>query len=168
MALASSRTTSTKLLLPEGERTPPLRSLTLPGMLQCLVMSWSELRTQLLRSAAENEDWQAVVCRDVNEFVRRVFQLNTPLTIVDLPKSDSTAYAGLCKAATRARDINDSLLVVCGTNGNTKEEVWARQLGAWTYLPAATDLAGLEMVFGEARKALARKSSAYVESDAYR
>ena len=117
-----------------------------------------------MQSAAENEAWQVVACGDVRQFVRHIFRLKTPLTVVDLPQLDAAGYAELCEATARAVEVSDALLVVCGTGENPAEEIWARQLGVWAYLPKATASEGLELVFREARKALAQQVTAYVDS----
>jgi len=171
VASASSQTASTspaeKVGQPQGKHHSPVQGFVLPSLLRCLIVSWSDQRAELLSAAAENTSWQTVVAKDIGQFLSHVFQLNVPLTIVDLPVSDDEGYEQIREAASRICDINDSLLVVCGATENSSEELWARQLGVWTYLPEAADLPGLELVFAEARKAIARRSSAYVESGAY-
>lgn len=154
--------------MPEGKLEVPSRTLVLPDLLRCLVLTWSESRAELLRSAARNESWQATVNIDVHEFLRNVFLLRVPLTFVDLPEVEQRGY-GVCQsAAERAKDLSDSLVVVCGCGGDPTEELWARQLGAWAYLPSDNGLAGLELIFGDARKAVANKALVCVELDGYR
>ena len=152
-----------------NSQAPP-GSFAIPSMLNCLVLSWSEQRAQLLQSVAIDEAWQAKVCGDVQEFLRSVFQLDVPLTVVDLPRKGTASYAELREIATQTHGVNRSLLVVCGASaaGDSDEEQWVRELGAWAYLPGVTDVSGLRLVFAEARKALAKQSSAYVEASGYR
>ena len=175
MASASGQTNSTSsstssevnVELPQGKQQPPVQAFVLPGLLRCLIVSWSDQRAELLRAAAESTSWETIVEQDVSQFLRHVFQLRVPLTIVDLPVSGDSGYERIRTAASRVCDVNDSLLVICGATKNSSEELWARELGVWTYLPEASDLSGLEFVFSEARKAIARQSSTYVESGAY-
>jgi len=166
--VASASTYTTQASLGQASSKTAQQSFVLPELLQCLVVSWSDKRGELLRSVAENESWQAAVCEDVQEFLRSVFQLDVPLTIVDLPPRGAASYGQLREMATQACSLNRSLLVVCGAGNDRDEEMWARQLGAWAYLPEATDISGLRMVFAEARKALAMKSTTYVEASGYR
>jgi hypothetical protein len=154
--------------MPEGKLEVPTRTLVLPDLLRCLVLTWSEGRADLLRSAARNESWQATVNIDVREFLRNVFLLRVPLTFVDLPGAQQQDYSIWQNAAERTKDLSDSLVVVCGVKGDPTEELWARQLGAWAYLPGDNGLAGLEMIFGDARKAVANKALVCVELDGYR
>jgi len=163
-----SQTPIARLTLPEGITETPSRVLVLPDLLRCLVLTWSESRAELLRSAARNESWQATVNVDVREFLHNLFLLRVPLTFVDLPEAKSMSYSVLREAAERTTELGSSLVVICGLGGNPAEEVWARQLGAWAYLPGDNGLAGLELIFGDARKAVANESLVCVELDAYR
>jgi len=171
VALTSSQTITSKLTasqgeisLPQGKKLVPQHALAPPGLLRCLVVSWSDQRAELFRSAAESEAWQAIVCRDVGQFVRSFFRLKVPLTIVDLPCPDASGYAELREAAARSRDVSKSLLVVSVAQASAADELWARQLGVWAHLPEASDPSGLEMVFREARQALARQAISHTES----
>ncbi len=167
--MASVSTYTTQTGLGQIRCRDPLGTFVLPELLRCVVLSWSEQRSQLLQSVAEDESWQAKVCGDVQEFLRSVFQLEVPLTVIDLPRRESLAYSELREIATQTSGVNRSLLVVCGASDDDgEEELWARQLGAWAYLPGATDDSGLRLIFAEARKALAKQSSAYVEASSYR
>jgi len=154
---------SSKLAAPQGERQVPRRAMAPPGLLRCLVVSWSDQRAELFRSAAESEAWQAVVCQDMGQFMRQVFRMKFPLTIVDLPPPDADGYSELREAAARSREVSKSLLVVSVAQASANDELWARQLGVWAHLPEASDSAGLEMVFREARKALARQAICHSE-----
>ncbi len=137
------------------------------GLLRCVIVSWSEKRADFFRAAAENESWETVVCSDIGQFMRNIFRLKFPLTIVDLPRTDASDYSDLCNATERSRAVSDSLLVVSVADEAREVEIWARQLGAWAHLPGALTPAGLEMVFREARQALARRESAYVERNKF-
>jgi hypothetical protein len=175
----SSHTTTARLTLPEGLTLPeckaevPSRILVLPDLLRCLVLTWSDGRADLLRSAATNESWQATVNIDVSEFLRNVFLLRVPFTFVDMPDCQEQLYSAWQEAAERVAGMSDSLVVICGLYGRSpaqrsSEELWARQLGAWAYLPGDSGLAGLELIFGDARKAVANKALVCVELDGYR
>lgn len=163
-----SQTPIARLTLPEGKTNAPPRTLVLPDLLRCLVLTWSEGRAELLRSAASNESWQATVNIDVREFLKNLYLLRVPLAFVDLPEAGQKSYSLLKEAAQRTSELGNSLVVICGLGGNPAEEIWARQLGAWAYLPGDNGLTGLELVFGDARKAVANQSLVHVELDGYR
>jgi hypothetical protein len=42
--------------------------------------------------------------------------------------------------------------VICGNEGRPQEEIWARQLGAWLYLPGVVESDDVAMLCGEARQ----------------
>ncbi len=166
--VASAFTHTALTSLGRADSQVPLKSFAIPDLLGCLVLSWSEQRAELLQSVARDESWQVKVCSEVQEFLRSVFQMDVPLTIVDLPCRESASYAELREIAAQTCGVKRALLVVCGAADDQEEEQWARQLGAWAYLPGAADPSGLKLVFAEARKALAKQSTAYVEASGYR
>lgn len=137
------------------------RGVAPPTLLRCIIVSWSDQRAEFFRSAAENESWETVVCSETGEFMRNLFRLKFPLTIVDLPQPDSEDYEAMRHATERTRSVSDSLLVVSVFDESQEDEIWSRQLGAWAHLPGASNATGLEMIFREAREALARQESIY-------
>ena len=134
----------------EGDRGAP------PRLLRCLVISCVATRRRLIRAAAEQQAWEAIVCRDAGEFLRVAFKRRVPLVIVDLPDQDSPEYLPLRNAADRAREATDALVVVAGANEH--EELWARKLGAWSYLSQMQSQRGFELVFSEAQSVASAES----------
>ena len=128
-----------------------------PRLLRCLIVSGSAARRKLIRVSAEQRAWEAIVCRDAGEFLRAVFKRSVPLVVVDLPGEESTDYWALRDAADRAKQVTTSLVAVAGFGASEGEELWARKLGAWSYLSEANSQRGFEFVFDEARTALARR-----------
>ncbi len=178
MASTSTRTNLSEQISPKGhlaangrampkrDAQAPMRVLAPPGLLRCLIFSWSELRAKRLQSAAEQEAWEAIVCVNAGKFLRHVFQQKVPLTLVDLPQVDLSVYAEMRAATVKVCEASDSLLIICGSEASAEEELWARQLGVWTYLPEVERPAELDWIFVEARKALAQRATAYVDSHA--
>ena len=150
----------------KGRKRLSQRLLAPPGLLRCLVVSWCDERADLFRAAAEAEAWQAVVCCDVGQFVQNMFRFKVPMTIVDLPPSDSAHFEKFREAAARSQSVSNSLLVVSTAKSNEADELWARQLGVWAHLPEASDQTGLEMVFREARQALFKQAMRTMNSTA--
>ncbi|WP_146451143.1 hypothetical protein [Bythopirellula polymerisocia] len=136
-------------------------------MLHCLMLTWSDERAGLLRNAAESESWRSTVNRDVQEYLRNLFRLRVPLTLIDLPCLKSNSYVGIQQAASHASELGSSQVIICGNDNHREEEIWARGLGVWAYLPGDRGPAGLEFVFGDARQALAKSAMTYVELEAY-
>ena len=166
MASVSSRTSVSDQVLPAGKVQTPVRVLAPPGLLRCLILSWSDQRAKRFQSAAEREAWEAIVCSGAGIFLQYVFQHKIPLTLVDLPQVELDSYAELRNATAKVCAVSDSLLIVCGARENENEETWARQLGVWAYVPNVARPTEFDSVFVEARKALAQQASARVDSQA--
>lgn len=165
MALSYSDARTKQLhTTPEASQVP-IQRIAPPGLLQCLMLSWSDRRVRLIREAAESESWEAIVCADPMQFVRTLFQQSMPLALVDLPPAHLDAYQDFRNIAERVRDISKSLMIVSVAEGNATDEVWARQLGVWSYLPEMSQQKGWEVVFQDARQAVARQASVYLESN---
>ena len=164
VASASSRTRVSDQVLPAGKAQTPVRVLAPPGLLRCLILSWSDQRAQRFQSAAEREAWEAIVCSSAKKFLRNVFQQKIPLTVVDLPQAKFDDYEELQNATAKVCEVSDSLLIICGAGEDENEETWARQLGVWAYVPNVAQPAEFDWVFIEARKALAQQASARVDS----
>ncbi|RIK75871.1 MAG: hypothetical protein DCC67_14705 [Planctomycetota bacterium] len=128
-------------------------------MLRCLVVSLSAERRRMIRSAAEVQAWEAIVCRDAGEFRRMAFRRSAPLAIVDLPAESTAEYWELRQATQSVQQGSARLLFVAGAAAEPGEEIWARSLGAWTYVNELGSQFGFEFVLGEAREAIARQAT---------
>jgi hypothetical protein len=157
--MATVNRTPSAVLAPRGESAVVGAHSAPPHVLRCLVVSTSADRRRLIRTAAEAQAWDAIICRDAGEFLREAFKRSVPLVLVDLPGRQSPEYWELREAADRAKQITQSLLLVAGSGAEAGEELWARSLGAWTYLSDAKIQRGFEFVLSEARVAIARNST---------
>jgi len=166
VALTSNHRTVLSPVTPSTDQVIQ-HQLAPPGLLRCLIVSWTDRRMNLLRASAKSEAWDAIVCSDSTQFLRNVFQQKIPLTVVDLPPASDTAFTDLRLAAERAKEISDTLLVISVAEGDTNIELWARQLGVWSYLPELGRKEGWGLVFREARQAIARQASAYLENTTF-
>lgn len=128
-----------------------------PQLLRCMVVSLSARRRRLIRTAAEAQAWEAIVCRDAGEFLRTAFKRSVPLIVVDMPDSSSSAYSEFKGVVERTKEITSALMLVVGAGADESEEIWARQLGAWAYLCEAKTLRGFEFLLEEARHAVDRR-----------
>lgn len=155
--MATVNVTSPAVLAPRGEAAIVGSRSAPPQLLRCMVVSLSAERRRLIRTAAEAQAWDAIVCRDAGEFLRTAFKRSVPLIVVDLPDSSSRGYGELKGAVERAKEITSSLLLVIGSGADEAEEVWARQLGAWAYLSEANSLRGFELLLRESRHAVERR-----------
>ena len=153
----SSLTNQTPHLATEVASQPAVRPKPREGTLPCLVVSCSESRRELLRRAAINGGWAAVACADVAtarcECARTAFKM----AIVDVEgvgeESVPREFNDLCRPLSTSDGL---LLVVCGHEGSAAEEIWARQLGSWAYLPGVREGTDLSTLCGEAREVARR------------
>jgi DNA-binding response OmpR family regulator len=162
----SLRPTVADRALPAGKVQTPVHVLSPPGLLRCLILSWSDQRAQRLKQAAERESWEVIACSGTGKFLQYVFREKVPLTLVDLPAIDVDSYSEWQNVTAKVREVSESLLIICGAKESDTEEKWARELGVWTYVPDASRPKELDWVFVEARKALAQQASARVDSSA--
>lgn len=124
-------------------------------LLRLLAVSSSSSRRALIREAADASAWDAILCRDAGEFLRAAFRHSVPLVIVDLPERTSPEYWSLERAAEQVRQLSTGLVMVLGRE-NEREEIWARSLGAWAYLPVVCESRELEVALCDARIAVSR------------
>jgi hypothetical protein len=157
--MATVKRTPSAVLATQGEAAVVAARAAPPHLLRCLVVSLSSERRRLIRAAAEAQTWDAIVCRDAGEFLRVAFKRSVPLVVVDLPAEDSPEYWDLRRAADRAKQVTQSLVLVAGEAVEAGEEVWARSLGAWAYLSEAHTQRGFEFIFSEAREAINRHAA---------
>lgn len=132
-----------------GHRPP--RPAVPPSVFRCLIVSTSEHRAEMLQDAAVQQGWDAIVCDSVQEASRELIRHRVQMVIVDLDTSGRGAPGGFKELTERMAGEDRRLLVVCGNEGDVMEEIWARQLGAWTYLPGVDDQSDVVMLCGEAK-----------------
>lgn len=116
---------------------------------KCLIVSSADGLRQSLFQAAGDAGWDPVVCGDLAGATMAVQRVRFQLAWVDLKSWDRDARK-LCESIARLRHV---LLVICGNADNAAEEIWARQLGAWLYLPdvAWEDVGDLAFLCEQAR-----------------
>ncbi len=105
-------------------------------VLNCLIVAQSPARRELLLSAVSQGGWDSIVCSDTESALLACQRTGFRLAVVDVSAGSkrSAKLQDLCQAITSNKH---ALLIVCGRESNAREEIWARQLGAWLYLPGA-------------------------------
>jgi hypothetical protein len=133
-------------------------------MCQCLVVSAEPGRREMLKMAAVESGWVALVCHDAESACEEARRTLFRLALIDVERPEGAADLGW---ATELRSLveqiaaqRDVLLAVCGNDGDAREEIWARQLGTWLYLPGVTDAQDLITPCTDARVALERMAGA--------
>jgi ActR/RegA family two-component response regulator len=136
-------------------RTAPVRPATKEvGSFHCLVASAQTVRQRLLAQSAKQWGWETTVCSDPAEAQWTVARMCTQLAFVDLEGEEGAGFQTLVRQLADQRQV---LLVVCGNEQDGAEEVWARQLGVWFYLPGICDLNTVGLLCRDARSIVAQR-----------
>ena len=124
----------------QREQTKPLaRKCTGTGVYPCLVASVDPRRRDALASAASDQGWSPIVCADARNASSASRRMLLGLALVDMEKPDGgtpSEFRGLTEQLVNSQNL---LVVVCGHEDDPREEIWARGLGAWLYLPGVGD-----------------------------
>jgi DNA-binding response OmpR family regulator len=118
------------------------------ALLRCLVLSDNEARGQMIAKAASANGWEPILCPDLPAARRAMSVMFLQLAVVDLEGQDVADFEAVLQKLARTSGL---LLVVCGNEHNVEEEIAARQLGAWLYLPGVVDGSNLSLLCSEAR-----------------
>jgi len=118
----------------------------------CLIASADRRHRESLKQAAVESGWRAVVCRDAETALAESRRWLVQLAVVDIRRPDGAGPPGYRGLVEELAGQCELLLVVCGNQANAMEEIWARQLGAWLYLPGVTGGSDLAMLCGEAKQ----------------
>lgn len=139
------------------ERVVSLRRKAEAGVLQCLVSSASKARRNMLSKAATEAGWDTVLCstpeKALGEFQRKLFYF----AMVDLDDRGSTPKGARELVQTLAQDSSRILVGVCGHEADPEEEIWARQLGVWLYLPSVTTTTEISLLCEQALEIVAKQ-----------
>lgn len=122
----------------KGERKDTKSKVAKTDVCQCLIVSVTKARREMLSRAATNAGWSTVVCADRHNASAAFRRTKCRMALVDLDHKGSTpeGFRDLCQLLSSAS--TRMLLVVCGHESEPGEEIWARQLGVWVYLPGVS------------------------------
>jgi hypothetical protein len=122
------------------------------SLFECLVASPSVARGALFEEAAIEQGWDPIVCHDAEDAARTAVCRRIRLALVDLESAgplQNDAFRGVVEQIAAAEG---PLLLICGSDGDVAEEIWARQLGTWMYGPGIDSGSDLPLLFGEAKR----------------
>lgn len=135
------------------EVKPSLRRKTHTDLFRCLVVSDSESRGRMFQRAAADGGWESMVCRDAGQAALQAQRFRFLLVVVDLEGADGLTPEGYPKLSEQLARDGGPLLMICGHEDDALEEIWARQFGAWLYLPGVDTTCDVAMLCREAHKA---------------
>jgi hypothetical protein len=124
--------------------------------LHCLITSTSDARRNALSWAAADAGWRTTVCSDAAAARDQWERLLAQMAIIDLETDEPGTAAELRELIEFLAQQGGLLLLLCGNEGQAAEEIWARQLGVWLYLPGAAPGSDLTAVCREAHDLVAR------------
>lgn len=133
------------------------RSVRTPGLMKCLVLSGDRGLRNRLDAVTELSGWSAcdapADAADLHAMVDGDYQL----VVVDIAHPLGDRVNDSVEIAEEFAGRPGTLLVVCGSEDSADEELWARQMGAWVYLPGATGGDALVSMFADARRIAGRR-----------
>ena len=137
-----------------------IRSARGPGLLTCLVLSGDRGLRNRLDAVMELSGWSACDAPEQSSDLQAVVDGDYQLVVVDVAHPLGDRVSDTVEIAEDIASRPGSLLVVCGSVGNVDEELWARQMGAWVYLPGVSGGDALVSLFTEARRLAERRGEA--------
>ena len=115
---------------------------------QCLVASANLARREMLSKSVTAAGWESLVCSDPMQAWTALHREAFQMSVVDLQGQGSAEFGELCEQLASQRNM---LLMICGNEGVAAEEIWARQLGTWLYLPGVSIDSDLQSLCLEGR-----------------
>ena len=121
-------------------------------LLDCLVVSGDASRRHRFAAAADLAGWEECSSPEDLEELRDAADRDFSLAIIDITSPVGDVMSDTVELAEELAARPNTLVVICGSEDNVDEELWARQLGAWLYLPGVTDGDSLTSLCVEARR----------------
>jgi hypothetical protein len=127
------------------------------GLLKCLVLSGNRGLRNRLDAVTELSGWTACDAPEDSADLQAVIDGDYQLVIVDLSRPLGDRVNDSIEIAEELASRPGTLLVVCGSEESVDEELWARQVGAWAFLPSVTCGDALVAMFADARRFAERR-----------
>jgi len=142
---------------PPGGVAANARTVRGPGLLKCLVLSGSPALRNRLDSAMELSGWSACDAPESGADLQAVIDGDYQLVIADIAHPLGDRVSDTVEISEELASRPGTLLVVCGSEGSVDEELWARQMGAWVYLPGVSGGDALVSLLTDARRFAERR-----------
>jgi len=143
---------TSEVFAPEATSGMLPRSTRRTAMLDCLVVSGDSARRRRFEAAVELAGWLECASPETSGEIRQAIDRDFQLVIVDSASPLGDRVSDSVEIAEEMAARPGTLLVICGSEDNVDEELWARQLGAWLYLPGVCDGDSLTSLCVEARR----------------
>ena len=126
---------------------------------RCLVVTGESSFRNRLESATELAGWQECDAPETVAELHSAIDGDYRLVLVDVANPVGDRVSDMVELAEEFAARPGTLLVICGPEDGIDEELWARQLGAWVYLPGAIAGDGLVSLLRDAGRMAERRSS---------
>jgi hypothetical protein len=133
------------------------RGVRAPGLAKCLIVSGDRGFRNRLEAVAELAGWSECDAPVEGVELGSVIESDYQLVVVDIARPIGERVNDSVEIAEEFAGRPDSLLAICGSDDNVDEELWARQLGAWVYLPGVSSGDALLSLVTEARRLAERR-----------
>jgi DNA-binding NarL/FixJ family response regulator len=120
--------------------------------LGCLVISGDASRRERLVAAASLAGWSRSTGPEDTAAFHAAAEQDVSLAIIDIASPVGERVHDMLELAEELAARPNTLVVICGSEDNADEELWARQLGVWLYLPGVADGDSLASLCIEARR----------------
>ncbi len=141
--------TSADIPQQRGQPVSRSRQQAAVSLWSCLLVSTEQQLRRRMREAASEAGWNPVECKTVEESLRQAALHVFPLALIDVGHQlPSKVHEDLIRSL---RQSASNLVVVCDQDANPEGELWARQRGAWMYLPEVNDASDLARICREAQ-----------------
>ena len=137
-------------------QAPAVRAGCIPA-LKCLVVSGDNGFRSRLHTMSELGGYASCELPVDAAGLRHAVDGEYQLVIVDIARPVGDRVNDTVEMAEEFAARPGTLLVVCGSEDSVDEELWARQLGAWVYLPGVSSGDALMSLFAEARRVSDRR-----------
>lgn len=132
----------------EGRRSARRRTTGFAG--KCLLVSAEEAFLEGMQRAATGAGWDCALSTSPQDSLRRAFLHCFGLAIVDIhPVEHRKMLSDLFRILSSSAG---GLVVAYDGKAEPASELWARQNGAWLYVPGAAEWDSLSVACAEARR----------------
>ena len=152
MMMVSAVGISSEVLSPQSSDAVAIRGVRRATLLDCLVVSGNASRRGRCEAAVGLAGWLDCAAPQTIAELRRAIVRDYQLSIVDIAAPLGERVTDTIEVAEELAARPGTLLVICGSEDNVDEELWARQLGTWLYLPGVCDGDSLTSLCVEARR----------------
>jgi len=156
--------TTNQITTPELAR--PRTTLCATDALNCLVVAAEDGRRENLGFAAREGGWQVTLCPDSATAITKSSHSMVQMAIVDMTGASESQVTSFRFTVEHLACSSRMLLLICGKLDDPREEIWARHLGVWMYLPGAIDGSDLVGLCAAAREAVERLTTVNRERSA--